>query len=239
MGNRCWKDPGERKWNMGFDKDAYEEFLIGRGVIGFPKEPMQLKSGRLSPWYANLRGLTDSVRGKDTLVGFVLDYVESVGLELDFFYGVPEGATKLALFLTDEHAERNGTDSPLVLGRGRPKEHGEPRDRFFVGNVPAKSRVVVIEDVTTTGDSLLTAIEALRTADAEILAAIGLVNRMELRDDGKSVEQKMGELGVRYLAMSDALALLPLAAERLKPGAKTRRAVEEYFREHGIKPLTL
>lgn len=224
---------------MAFDKDAYNRFLIRNNAVGFSEEPIQLKSGRLSHWYANLRNLTDSVRMKDTLVRFVLDCVDSKGLKPDFFYGVPEGATKLALFLTDEYAKRKDSDSPLVLGRGRPKEHGKPEDRFFVGSVPAGSRVIVIEDVTTTGSSLLSAIEALKLAGVEIIAAIGLVNRMELCDDGKSVEQKVNDTGVKYLAMSDALALLPLAAEQQKPDSKTRKAVEEYFNRHGIQPLTL
>ena len=224
---------------MAFDRDAYNRFLIENNVIGFSKEPIQLKSGRLSHWYANLRNLTDSVRIKDLLVRFVLDYVDSTGLEPDFFYGVPEGATKLALFLTDEYAKRKNLDSPLVLGRGRPKEHGHQKDRFFVGTVPAGSKIIVIEDTTTTGGSLLSALNALKQADVEILAAIVLVNRLELDNEGKSVEQKVNDCGVKYLAMSDALALLPLAAEILKPDTQTLKAVKDYFTRYGVKELRL
>ena len=222
-----------------FNQDTYNKFLIEQGVVGFFEKPITLKSGRISNWYVNLRNLTDSTALKDKLVKYVLDFIEYKGLEPDFFYGVPEGATKLALFLTDEYAKRKKINAPLVMGRGKPKEHGDPKDMFFVGNIPDKSKVIVIEDVTTTGGSLISAIENIKKIDVNIIAAIGLVNRMELRDDGKSVEQKVNELGVKYMAVSDALVLLPLAAAKQKPDKKTLKEVEDYFKKYGIKPLKL
>ncbi len=222
-----------------FDQQAYNKFLIEEGVIGFFEESIKLKHGRISNWYVNMRNLTDTTKVKDKLVKYVLDFVESKGLEPDLFYGVPEGATKLALFLTDEYAKRKNKDMPLVMGRGKPKEHGEPKDRFFVGHMPDKSKVIVVEDVTTTGGSLINTLESLKQVDVEIIATIGLVNRMEIRDDGRSVEQKVNEAGVRYMAVSDALVLLPLAAAKQKPDKKTLKEVEDYFKKYGIKQLKL
>lgn len=222
-----------------FEKEAYNKFLIENNVVGFFDKPITLKSGRVSNWYVNMRNLTNNVNIKNKLVNFVLAFVRYKDWEPDLFYGVPEGATKLGLFLTDAHAKIVGRNLPLVMGRGRPKAHGEAKDRFFVGDIPDKSKVIIIEDVTTTGGSLLATIENLQRINVEIIAAVGLVNRLELSRDGKSVEENVNEKGVDYFAISNAFELLPLAADRAKPDDKTLAAVEDYFQKYGVKQLKL
>jgi orotate phosphoribosyltransferase len=224
----------------GFEQAEYNKFLIENKVIGFFEEPITLKSGRISPWYANCRDLLARVGLIDQLTDFVLAFSAEKGISADYFYGVPEGATKLAVILNYKKGKLdNNENQALVIGRGKPKEHGDPKDRYFIGPVEENDRVIVIEDVTTTGGSLLDTIKHLQESNIEVVAAIGLVNRMEKRDDGKGVEQAVSELHVSYLAMGNSTELLPLARDVSKPSDSVLEEVEKYFDQYGLEPLKL
>lgn len=223
-----------------FNQEEYNRFLIDNNVIGFFEEPITLKSGRISHWYANCRNLLDRVGVMDELTDFVLTFAEEKGVSADYFYGVPEGATKLAVILNYKKGKiDNNENQALVIGRGKPKEHGDPKDKYFIGPAKEGDKVIVIEDVTTTGGSLIDTIKQLQEANIEVVAAIGLVNRMEKRDDGKSVEKVINELNVPYLAMGNSIELLQMARDVSKPSDSVLEEVEKYFDRYGIEPLKL
>ncbi|MFH1394139.1 MAG: hypothetical protein ABII71_05360 [Candidatus Micrarchaeota archaeon] len=224
-----------------FNQEEFNSFILENGVIGFFKEPIKLKSGRMSNWYVNWRTPTGDVFLLDKLTDFVLAFAEDNNLAPDCFYGVPEGATKLGLITQYKYARNSPNYSKgshvLPMGRAKPKEHGAPKDRFFVGQ--PEGRVIVLEDVTTTGGSLLCTISQLREAGIEVAVAISLTNRMEMRDDNKSVKQALGEKGVRYLAMSSALDLLPASYAKLNPGEEVASGIEAEFGKYGVEALKL
>jgi len=223
-----------------FDQAEYNEFLIDNRVIGFFENPITLKSGRISPWYANCRDLMSRVGLIDQLTDFVLAFSAEKGITADYFYGVPDGATKLAVILNYKKGKLDSNENQaLVIGRGKPKKHGDPKDKYFIGPVKEKDRVIIIEDVTTTGSSLIDTIKHLQESNIEVVAAIGLVNRMEKRDDGKAVERAVGELNVSYFAMGNSTELLPLARDVLKPSDPVLEEVEKYFDQYGIEALKL
>ena len=199
-----------------FNQDAFNDFVIKNKVIGVFDKPITLKSGRQSYWYVNWRTVAENVRLIDHLSDYVLWFVDALrssGRLKDCpncFYGVPEGATKIGLFSQFKYAlrfsNREQEDMQMLpMGRGKAKDHGSASDRFFLGQ--PKGRVVIIEDVTTTGGSLIEEIERLLLLDGvQIIAAIGLTNRME-----SNVEQRISEkFSIPYYAMSDALDLLPI-----------------------------
>jgi orotate phosphoribosyltransferase len=224
-----------------FDRELFHKFIIDNRVVGFFDEPVTLKSGRSSNWYVNWRTVCSDVFLLDRLSDFLIQFVEDLGLKPDAFYGVPEGATKLGVITTYKWArvQRDYAAGryPLPMGRGKPKEHGKSEDRFFVGE--PRGRIVVVEDVTTTGGSLIETLDQLAKIDVQVLAAIGLTNRMEKRDDGKSVEEAIGERKLRYYSLSDATAFLPPAYSAFTPGEKIARAIEEEYERYGVRKLRL
>ena len=225
-----------------FDQDAFNRFVLDHHVVGFFEKAITLKSGRTSNWYVNWRSAASDAFLLDQLGDFVVDFIETRGLDVDCIYGVPEGATKIGVVATLKRARRSPKfavgSHAVPMGRAKPKEHGDPKDHFFVGE--PRGKTLVLEDVTTTGGSLLSAVENLLAANINIVAAVGLTNRMERRDDGWSVKEAMEKkLGGRvpYLAMSDALQLLPLAASRQPPSEKILAAIEEEFKTYGVSPI--
>ncbi len=225
---------------MNWNEENFKEFIINNDIIGFFKEPIKLKSGRLSYWYVNWRNVAEDVFSLDQLTDFLISFVINLGLEPDCFYGVPEGATKLGILTQFKWAKSKNLKKGshiLPMGRAKPKEHGDPKDKYFLG-VP-KGKVVILEDVTTTGGSLLETIDKLKQLNIEIIAAIGLTNRNELRDDKKSVEQIVSEKGIKYHAMSNAFDLIPKVFNKLQPGEEIAKQIENYFREYCVKEINL
>jgi len=230
-----------------FDQEEFNNFILENNVIGFFKEPIKLKSGRMSNWYVNWRKPTNDAFLLNEIAQYIISWTEQLfstkNLESkpDCFYGVPEGATKLAIITQHEWAKQSenyakGSHS-IPMGRAKPKEHGDPKDKYFVGLPHGKT--IIIEDVTTTGNSLLKTIDNLKEAGIRIIAAYGLTNRMEKRDDGLSVSEAVKAKGVNYLSLSNALELLPKAYAKLQPGEEIAKAIEEEFKKYGVQELKL
>ncbi len=225
----------------GFSQEEFNRFIEENNVYGFFEEAITLKSGRKSHFYANWRNVVEDVWLTDRLTGFVISYVESIGLAVDTFYGVPEGATKLGVVTQFKWAKRFANYSKgshaLAMGRAKPKDHGAPKDRYFVG-MP-RGNVVVLEDVTTTGGSLLRTLEGLIEAGVHVVGVISLTNRMEKRDDGLSVEEAVRKKGFPFYSMSSSLDLLPVMYKILDPGESIANAIEQEFKEYGVQELKL
>jgi len=66
-----------------------------------------------------------------------------------------------------------------------------------------------------------------------IIAAIGLTNRNEIRDDGFTVEEALNNKGVKYYSMSDAIDILP----KLKLNPIVAAHIENYFKKYGKKEI--
>ncbi|MFH1829748.1 MAG: hypothetical protein ABH871_03095 [Pseudomonadota bacterium] len=224
-----------------FNKEEFIKFLIDNHVVGFFDKPVKLKSGRMSHWYVNWRIVCGDVFLIDRLADFLIDFIKDHEFTPEAFYGVPEGATKLGIIATYKWAKAEpgftkGTNV-LSMGRGKPKEHGASQDRFFL--TPPCGKIVVVEDVTTTGGSLLATLDQLAEMDVEVLAAVGLTNRMELCDNGKSVEAAVKEKGISYLTLSKATDFLPEAYRTLAPGEHIGKAIEKEFAEYGVENIKL
>ena len=195
----------------------------------------------MSHWYVNWRNAGSDVFLMNKLVSFLLNFLDFNGIEFDTIYGVPEGATKLAVLAQNKWAlQQDGLEKGshvLAMGRSQAKEHGAKKDKLFLGE--PLGRVVVIEDVTTTGGSLLEAIEALQHAGKEVVAAVGLTNRLAKRDDGMSVAEAVQALGVPYHAMSTAADLLPHVARKLNPSDEVRSFINQEFVDYGVEHVEI
>ena len=226
---------------MAFNQAEFNKFIEESGVYGFFKDPITLKSGRKSNFYANWRNVVEDVYLTDKLADYVIAFAESAGLKADTFYGVPEGATKLGVITQYKYAKGSAGYAKgshvLAMGRAVPKDHGAPKDKFFVG-VP-KGKVVVLEDVTTTGGSLITTLDGLKEAGIDVAGVISLTNRMEKRDDGMSVKEAIEKKGPKFYSMSTALEMLPLMYKKLLPGEEIAKAIAKEFGEFGVEKIKL
>jgi orotate phosphoribosyltransferase len=221
--------------NWETEKKKFEDFIIENNVIGFFENPIILKSGRKSYWYVNWRTISEDVYLFDILTDYIISFIEFLELKPNCFYGVPEGATKLGVITQFKWAKQQKKFKKgafnLPMGRAKPKKHGDPKDKYFIG-VP-KGKVIILEDTATTGGSLLKCINDLKSLNIDTLAAVVLTDRNEIRDDGKTVKQVINERGIKYFAMSNAVDILP----NLKPNQIIAKHIKDYFKKYGSSEI--
>jgi orotate phosphoribosyltransferase len=128
-----------------------------------------LSSGREADWYLDLRRIALH-RAAGPLVGQVMLEV-TAGWTFDAVGGLTLGADPVAAAML--HASGGRTDAFVVRKAG--KAHG--LQRRIEGPDVAGRRVVAVEDTSTTGSSVLTAVEALREAQAEVVGVATIVDR--------------------------------------------------------------
>lgn len=99
------------------------------------------------------------------------------------------------------------TGQPMAYVRASAKEHG--KQNKIEGKVESGDRVIVIEDLFSTGGSSIAAAEALREAGAEVIAVLGIV------DYGfKEARERFAEAGLAYESLITYQDILPIAVQR-------------------------
>ena len=95
---------------------------------------------------------------------------------------------------------------PMVYVRSKAKEHG--RGNQIEGKYAAGQKVVVVEDIVSTGGSSITAVEALRAAGCEVLGVVCVYTYNLPR-----AEQAFEEAGIKYVSLTNFDYLIEAANE--------------------------
>ncbi len=183
-----------------------EMFKIG--AIRF--EPVQLKSGLISPYYNNLRILSSYPRLLRAVAGVMADTMESAGLKPDIVVGIAEAGIPLGVALSQY------TGIPGGYVRSAPKAHGTKR--MVEGVWPEGGTAVLVDDVVSDGASKLEVVGHLHDAGLKVSDIVVLVDR------GQGGPQAMARHGLTCHAavtMDDVLRVLH------SEGLITARQVEE------------
>ncbi len=148
-----------------------------------------LSSGREADYYVDLRRITLDGAAAPLVGEVMLDL--TAGLEFDAAGGLTLGADPVAAAMLHASAQRGTRLDSFVVRKGE-KQHGLRR-RIEGPDVTGR-RVLAVEDTSTTGGSVLTAVEALREAGADIAAVAVIVDR----DTG--ARERIEAAGLEYRA---------------------------------------
>jgi orotate phosphoribosyltransferase len=209
---------------------SFADFILNNEIIGFFDKPLTLKSGRLSHFYVNWRKSTNDAWMLDQLTDYLVSFMREQNLPCETLYGVPEGATKTAVIAAMKLARQSPQFAQgshvIAMGRAKPKPHGDPADRFFIGQ--PRGATFVLEDTVTTGLSLFQCLDQLLEAGINVRGVICLTDRCERRDDGLTVPeylQKKYGSQISYHPMSRAPELLRLAVRQRQPSQELLEAL--------------
>jgi orotate phosphoribosyltransferase len=131
-----------------------------------------LASGRTADYYVDLRRVTLDAQVAPLIGEVMLDLVAD--LDIDAVGGLTLGADPVATAMLHTAAARGRRLDAFVV-RKEGKAHG--LQRRIEGPDVAGRRVLAVEDTSTTGGSVLTAVEALREAGADVVAVAVIVDR--------------------------------------------------------------
>ena len=135
-----------------------------------------LASGRQSSFYVDCRLTTMSPKGLSSIGPLGLTTIRDRGWDADSVGGLTLGADPVSYAISYASAE---TKKPLRAFTVRKEAKAHGTGKLIEGPFETSDRVVVIEDVITTGGSALKAAEVIRAAGATILGVLAVVDREE------------------------------------------------------------
>ena len=133
-----------------------------------------LASGRKSNYYLDKMQISLESRGLRLLCEGIFDLLDDE--EFDAIGGMTIGADPIVGGVLTVAAERN---RPLVGFLIRKEAKGYGTNRFVEGPVKPGNRVVIVEDVVTTGGSALLAVDRIEEFGCEVCRVVGVVDRLE------------------------------------------------------------
>ncbi|MDY0268049.1 orotate phosphoribosyltransferase [Trichloromonas sp.] len=146
--------------------------------LSYEEREVTLASGRKSNFYFDGKQTTLHARG-GLLVGKAFwQEIKTFAGPIHGVGGLTLGADPIAT-ATSIAAQLDGTSVPAFIIRKEPKGHGTGQWLEGRKNLPKGSRVVIVEDVTTTGGSSMKAVDRAREEGLEVVGIVTLVDREE------------------------------------------------------------
>jgi orotate phosphoribosyltransferase len=157
-------------------QDSRSELLALLAQKSFRLGEFRLSSGATSDYYVDCRTTTLDARGAHLTGEVFLDEITRRKWQIEAIGGLTLGADPIAVAVALISGQR-GTPIQAFLVRKAEKGHGARRR--IEGYFQSGARVVIVDDVCTTGASTIQAIEAAREAGFEIIAVMCLLEREE------------------------------------------------------------
>jgi orotate phosphoribosyltransferase len=174
--------------------------LIYDKAFKYSSEPsFKLVSGRMSNYYFNCKAVTLHPEGMYLIGNIIFDMVRGSGAR--GIGGLTLGADPIADAVAYTSFIKNSPMEAFVV-RKTAKAHGTMQ--WIEGNVAAGDRVVIVDDVITTGKSTIEAITKAKEGGLEVVKVIALVDRQE---GGKENIEALGHTVETVVTREDVMAL--------------------------------
>ena len=192
-----------------------ELLLETEAVFLRPDEPFVWASGIKSPVYCDNRLTLTAPQARNIIEQAMADTVKAEYPEAEILMGTSTAGIA--------HAAMAAHILGLPMGyvRGAAKDHG--RGNRIEGRLLPGQKTVVIEDLISTGGSVLDTVEALRQAGAEILGIVSIFTYQF-----EEAERRMSETGVKNISLCDLDALMQAAELKGYITAEQRKMVEAF-----------
>jgi len=168
-------------------------FLYKNNIIRFGN--FTLASGKNSSYYVDLRLIPSYPHQFRKMIKNLQNLiVEKTGLDdFDCLASVPTGGLVVTSALAIEIVK------PLIYVRSKPKEHGTAKS--IEGKISAGMKVVMVDDVVTTGTSVLNGINQLKEAGLLVSDLYVIINRLE------GADKALSDIGVQTHQLTDILEI--------------------------------
>ncbi len=216
-------------------KRAFIDFMVEAGVLKFGD--FTLKSGRRSPFFMNAGAYVTG----DQLHRLGLAYAEAIhdafGLDFDVVFGPAYKGIPLAVVTAIGLSELYGKQVRYCSDRKEAKDHGADAGQLLGASLSDGDRVVIVEDVTTSGKSIDETYPKLKAAaDVEVVGLMVSLNRQEVGKGGVMCAQD--EISERYGFPVASIVSMSEVVEALDGTVITpelKAAIDAYYGQYGVK----
>lgn len=216
-------------------KREFIDFMVESHVLKFGD--FTLKSGRKSPFFMNAGAYVTGSQLKRLGEFYARAIHDSFGLDFDVLFGPAYKGIPLAVSCAIAMDELYGKEVRYCSDRKEAKDHGADKGGFLGHQLRDGDRVVMIEDVTTSGKSIdETYPKVCSAADVEVKGLIVSLNRMEVGKGGRVSAQE--EIQERYGFPVASIVTMAEVVEALESTVVTpqlKDAIAEYYEKYGVK----
>ncbi|WP_313798732.1 orotate phosphoribosyltransferase [Cytobacillus sp.] len=178
-----------------------ERLLEIKAVALQPSDPFTWSSGMRSPIYCDNRLTLTYPAVRKEIANGLKEIILAKFPETEVIAGTATAGIPHAAWVSDL------MDLPMCYVRSKPKGHGQGNQ--IEGKVTAGQKVVVVEDLISTGGSVITAVEALRKAGCEVLGVVAIFTYQ--LDKGRKL---LENANVSAVALTDFDTLSQIAKEK-------------------------
>jgi orotate phosphoribosyltransferase len=220
-------------------KQEFIEFMVDSNVLKFGE--FTLKSGRKSPFFMNAGSYVTGYQLKKLGEYYAKAIHDNFGDDFDVLFGPAYKGIPLSVTTAIAFHELYGKEIKYCSNRKEEKDHG---DAGILLGSPIKDgdRVVIIEDVTTSGKSIEETFPIIQAqGKVEILGLMVSLNRME---KGKGDKSALDEIREKYGFEAKAIVTMAEVIEHLHNKEYNgnviiddtlKAAIDEYYKVYGVK----
>ncbi|MBA4299014.1 orotate phosphoribosyltransferase [Algoriphagus alkaliphilus] len=200
--------------------DVADKLLEIQAIRLQPEKPFTWASGWKSPIYCDNRLSLSFPEVRNLIRDHLVKCVSHFFQEVEAIAGVATAGIPQGALIANE------LGLPFIYVRSKPKGHG--MENMIEGKVTPGQKVVVVEDLVSTGGSSLKAAEDLKNAGFEVLGMVAIFSY------GFDVAAKnFADAGIKLVCLSHYDALLPMAVKMKYITPETLESLEEWRKDPG------
>ena len=221
-------------------KQEFIEFMVASDVLKFGE--FTLKSGRKSPFFMNAGAYVTGSQLMKLGEYYAKAIHDTYGLDFDVLFGPAYKGIPLTVATTIAISKLYGKDIRYCSNRKEVKDHGDTG--ILLGSkLKDGDKVVIIEDVTTSGKSIEETFPILKAqADIEVIGLMVSLNRMEVGKGGE--KSALDEIKELYGIEANAIVSMAEVTEHLynkECGGRVviddriKSAIDAYYEQYGAR----
>lgn len=222
-------------------KEEFIHFMVESHVLKFGS--FTLKSGRQSPFFMNAGAYVTGEQLHRLGKYYAQAIHDNFGLDFDVVFGPAYKGIPLAVVTAIALQELYGKEVRYCCNRKEVKDHGADKGNLLGADLHDGDRVIMVEDVTTSGKSIDETYPILKgAAGVEVKGLIVSLNRMEVGKGGvvtaqKEVQEKYGFPVASIVSMAEVVECLynKEVEGEVVINDDIKAAIDEYYKQYGAK----
>lgn len=222
-------------------KKEFIEFMVESNVLKFGE--FTLKSGRKSPFFMNAGAYVTGYQLKKLGEYYAKAIHDNFGLDFDVLFGPAYKGIPLSVVTAIAMHELYGKEVRYCSNRKEVKDHGADAGNLLGSELKDGDRVIMVEDVTTSGKSIDETYPIVTgAANVEIKGLIVSLNRMEVGKGGvvtaqQEVQEKYGFPVASIVSMAEVVEHLynRECQGKIVIDDVLKAAIDAYYEQYGVK----
>ena len=203
---------------MTYSQRVAKALLDIHAVTLNPDQPFTWASGLKSPIYTDNRLTISYPEVRQAIFNGMVEQIKLHFSEADVIAGTATAGIPHAAWVAQN------MELPMIYVRTKPKDHGQGKQ--IEGVLTEGQKVVVIDDLISTGGSVLNAVRAVNNAGGKVIGVVSVFTY-----DLPAAEQNFMANGLKYYSVTDYMTLIKVAKENNQISADHLKSLQEWRKD--------